>query len=110
MRRWIWIAIALVGCATPYQPKGLRGGYEDYEVERTPGVHFISFEGNLATDDDVVYRYWRQRVNEVCGGKEWQVVASGDRRRIVPIQSPRFVGYVRCGPPEPFKLEPTAPK
>ena len=102
MRRWLVIGIALVGCATPYQPKGLLGGYEDYEVEATPGVHYVSFEGNTSTDDAVVYRYWKQRVREVCGGEEWEVLSFGDRRGIPPIRRPRAEAFVRCGPRAPL--------
>jgi hypothetical protein len=99
MRRWIFIVTALIGCATPYQPKGILGGYEDYEVKGSPGLHFVSFEGTTATDDDVVYRHWRQRAAEICAGKDLQIVSSGDRRGIVPIRRPRVEGFVRCGPP-----------
>jgi hypothetical protein len=101
MRRWLLIVTALIGCATPYQPKGsFLGGYEDYEVKGRPGLHYVSFEGTTATDEDVVYRYWRQRVVEVCEGKDWQVISSGGKKGIVPIRRPRFEGYVRCGPRE----------
>ena len=40
----IGIGLILMGCATPYQPKGFRGGYEEVEVK--PGVYFLTFEGN----------------------------------------------------------------
>lgn len=99
MRRWLFLATALIGCATPYQAKGLRGGYEDFEVKGQPGLHYVSFMGNLATDDAVVYRYWRQRVVEVCGGKDGKIVSSATRRRLVPLRSSRVQGFVRCDPP-----------
>src|SRR5262245_27337264 len=105
MRLWVLIVTALIGCATPYQPMGsLRGGYEDYEVKGRPGLHYVLFEGTTSTDDDVVYRYWRQRVIEVCAGKKEQILSSGGRKGIAPIRRPRYEGYVRCGepgPPEP---------
>ena len=107
MRRWLSIGIALVGCATPYQPKGLRGGYEDYAVEALPGVHYVAFEGSSNTDDAVVYRYWKQRVQEVCGGEAYEIVSFGDRRGILPIRRPKVEAFVRCGPLDP--RDPLAP-
>jgi hypothetical protein len=103
MRRWIFIAIALIGCATPYQPKGLLGGYEDFELKGAPGTHFVSFEGTTATDDEAVYRFWRQRVTEVCEGKDAQILTTASRRGVVPVRRPRMQGYVRCGPPAALK-------
>jgi hypothetical protein len=107
LRGWLFLLTALIGCATPYQPKGLFGGYEDYELKGSPGLYFVSFEGTTATEDEVVYRYWRQRAIEVCAGREWKILTSGARRGVVPVRRPRVNGYVRCGPPDPLKPDVT---
>ena len=110
MRRWLFIAIALIGCATPYQPKGLfLGGYADYEIKARPGVHYVSFEGTTRTDEETVYRYWRQRVDELCAGEKLQILSSGGKRGIAPIRRPRYEGYIRCGAPGPAEPN-VAPK
>jgi hypothetical protein len=52
MVRNAWVvatAAALTACATPYQPKGLSGGYD--EARLGDNVFRVSFEGNAFTSD-----------------------------------------------------------
>ena len=67
----IGISLMLVGCATPYQPKGFRGGYDEVEVK--PGVYFLTFEGNGYTGSGTVMKYWHQRAKELCEQRELEV-------------------------------------
>jgi hypothetical protein len=60
----IAVGMLLVGCSTPYQPKGFGGGYE--EVELKPGVYFLSFRGNGYTSQATVMTYWHRRAKELC--------------------------------------------
>ena len=43
-------ALALAGCATPYQSAGFRGGFN--EVALAPNVYRVSFNGNGFTSSD----------------------------------------------------------
>lgn len=67
MKFGLVIAVFLTACATPYQPKGFTGGYEEAEIQ--PGVYFLEFLGNGYTSLPTVVKYWHQRANEVCAAK-----------------------------------------
>ena len=36
--RGLVLAVALIACVTPYQPRGFQGGYTDFEALRRDGV------------------------------------------------------------------------
>ncbi len=55
-------------CETPYQPRGLSGGYTDFEAQ--PGVHYVAFEARTGTSYPTVRKYWHRRAAEVCGGPD----------------------------------------
>jgi hypothetical protein len=70
------LLLVLSGCVTPYQPKGLTGGYTDFETQ--PGVYYVSFRGNGYTSRDTVIKYWHQRAAEICGGSDrYEIVSQG---------------------------------
>jgi hypothetical protein len=79
MRRVAIVVGALVvsGCATPYQPSGMRGGYEDYRVGA--GAIMVTFDGNGYTSESAVVRMWHRRAAEVCGGPEQYVVLDSEK-------------------------------
>lgn len=113
----IGIGLILVGCATPYQPKGFRGGYEEVEVK--PGVYFLTFEGNRHTSLSTAATYWHQRAKELCAqrGEVADVLnataaneiagavgyspslMSGGIGSINIIRKPAHSGYIRCVSP-----------
>src|SRR6266498_1385348 len=69
-------AIALGGCATPYQPRGFTGGYTNFETQ--PGVYYVSFQGNGYTPRETVIKYWHARAAQVCGGNDrYEIVEHG---------------------------------
>lgn len=53
----------LVGCATPYQPLGLSGGYSDTALNQD--TYAVSFKGNGATSQDQIQRNLLRRCAEV---------------------------------------------
>lgn len=61
--------VLAVGCATPYQANGLRGGYEDYRAG-AGGAVMVTFRGNGYSSEGYVTRMWHRRAAEVCGGPE----------------------------------------
>ena len=58
-------ALALqVGCMTPYQPRGFRGGFREYEVAER--LYRITFEGNAFTSEEYVSKAVMLRAAEFC--------------------------------------------
>jgi hypothetical protein len=53
------LALALAGCATPYQPAGFGGGYR--ESETAPGTWRVVFSGSGATSRETLRTYWLYR-------------------------------------------------
>lgn len=62
------LVMLLTACATPYQARGLRGGYEDHQL--APGVFSISVTGNSYTSADTMRVHVRRRAMELCGGAD----------------------------------------
>ena len=92
----------MVGCATPYQPKGPTGGYEEVEIE--PGVFFLEYLGNGYTSLPKIVGYWHQRARELCspkgmvpkildrkGGREVRSVSEG-----TAVAKPYYSGHIKC--------------
>jgi hypothetical protein len=71
------MAVTLVGCGTPYQANGLRGGYEDYRAG-AGGAVMVTFNGNGHTSQGAVTRMWHRRAAEVCGGPDKYVVLESE--------------------------------
>ncbi|TAK84194.1 MAG: hypothetical protein EPO20_15080 [Betaproteobacteria bacterium] len=71
-------AFTLAGCATPYQSKGLAGGYGDSRID--VDTFRITFTGNGYTDTTTVENYFLFRAAEVAkaNGFDWFMV--GDDR------------------------------
>jgi hypothetical protein len=98
---------ACLSCATPYQPKGFRGGYTDFEPQS--GIYFVSFRGNGFTSRDTVIRYWHQRCSEICDGRDaYEIVSydpattqhiSGTDGQINTVHKSSVEGYIRCRKP-----------
>ena len=107
--RWIAGAalVATMGCATPYQPAGYRGGYEDFQIPGRPGVIYLSFSGNGFTSRARVTQLWYQRAQELCPGgydvleseadTSRDIVASGGQ--VNTVARARMEGYIRCTEP-----------
>lgn len=53
----------LVACATPYQSRGLAGGFTDEQLGEN--VFAVSFQGNGNTSGDMVWNYWIYRCAEL---------------------------------------------
>lgn len=60
----IIIALILIGCATPYQQKGIRGGYSDQPMGE--GQFFVTVEGNGYTSKSTTIMYLNRRAMELC--------------------------------------------
>src|SRR5580693_3721275 len=72
------LTLALTGCATPYQQKGLGGGYADTRIDSDTAI--VSFRGNGFTDRDKVQAYLLRRCAEVtlAGGYDYFIIVNGD--------------------------------
>ena len=72
----ILVVVAAAGCATPYQEKGYRGGYEDYRAGAN--AHFVRYTGNGYTGKGTILQYWHRRAAEICGGEgRYEVLSMG---------------------------------
>ncbi len=69
---------ALSACATPYQAKGLRGGYSDTRVDSNTVM--VAYRGNAYTDRQTVQSYLLYRSAQVTvgDGYDYFVLTSGD--------------------------------
>ncbi|MGD0405690.1 MAG: hypothetical protein ABSB10_03470 [Candidatus Bathyarchaeia archaeon] len=64
----VGLTLALVsGCATPYQPKGFRGGYTDTHIK--DNIYFVEFSGNAYIDTTTAVKYMHRRAKELCQEK-----------------------------------------
>lgn len=71
------VAVALIGCSTPYQSYGLRGGFE--ETQLAPNAWRVSFTGNGFTGSEEAQNYVLLRSAELAlaTGYSYFGVASG---------------------------------
>ena len=96
--------LGLLGCSTPYQAKGFRGGYSSFETQ--PGVYYVSFQGNAFTSRETVVQYWHQRTAEICGGRDrYETIqhsasteqdVQGTAAGVHTTTKHRAEGYIRC--------------
>jgi SAM-dependent methyltransferase len=109
------LALTTSGCATPYQPHGLRGGFSNVEVR--PGLHYVAFDANALLAPSTVLAYWHRRAAEICGGTENYAVLSQEELAsehvapAVPATHWRVAGvegYIRCK--LPAMVHPSSPQ
>ena len=113
MKRKIPLLILLLifgSCATPYQPQGFSGGYEDTHIK--DNVYFVEFNSNAYTSFTVTAKYFHRRAKEVCeenGYKDYRIVNEKDISGMwgtasygggggsISVQpKPGSAGYVEC--------------
>lgn len=63
MKYLIISTFLLAGCATPYQPLGARGGYEETKI--TDDIYIVSFHGNAYTRPQQAMTYCLYRAAEL---------------------------------------------
>lgn len=70
MKTWVSVSVVLAtlyvlvaGCATPYQPSGIRGGYNDRFLG--DDRFFIKIEGNAFLTPDMAEEYFFRRAQEL---------------------------------------------
>ena len=76
------VAVLLSGCATPYKPDGLMGGFSERQLGQD--VFVVSFQGNGYTRDQRARDFLLLRCAEVTlshGGKYFRLVGSGSDSR-----------------------------
>lgn len=56
--------ILLAACATPYQAKGVRGGYQDEPLG--DGTYLVTVNVNGYTSSATAFKYFERRAHEVC--------------------------------------------
>lgn len=81
----IVLAVAwLAGCATPYAPAGLTGGFREQRLAVNSWK--ISFNGNGYTSEDMVVKFWLNRCAEltVRNGYRYFALAPAPSRSALP--------------------------
>ncbi len=58
------LAIFLSGCATPYQPTGMTGGFRELQLKED--IWRIGFSGNGYTTHETAQTYWLYRCSELA--------------------------------------------
>ena len=81
----------LLGCATAYQPKGWRGGYEDQQL--TADTYLVTFSANMYTTTQTVQEYLLYRCAQLTvekGGDYFlQIDETTDLRNTTLVQISR---------------------
>lgn len=67
------VILSLSGCATPYQPQGLTGGFSETRLDDT--TYQIRFSGNGNTSSDKVWYYWIYRCAELTKSRGYTAFA-----------------------------------
>lgn len=86
------LVLALGGCASPYGPQGLTGGFQEEKLG--PNVYRIAYNGNGYTSEDQVVSYWLYRCAELTlqnGYSYFGMVPDGGR----PISRRNDAGGLR---------------
>ena len=100
------LGATLGGCATPYQPNGIRGGYKDTHLH--DNVYYVAFGGNAWIDKGTAVQYFHRRAKELCTEKgfanyrvlkesdssQWQAV--GGYGTASSYEKPVWGGEVEC--------------
>ena len=74
------ICLAMSGCATSYQSKGLTGGFSSFKIDEA--VYQVNFRGNGYTSPTKAYEYALLRSAEICladGYRYFAVVDQAER-------------------------------
>ena len=57
------LPVALAGCATSYQSRGLTGGYSDRRIDDS--AYVVTFRGKGGASRDRIYEFWLYRCSEL---------------------------------------------
>ncbi len=99
-RRFLMVLMVLflVGCTTPYQPRGYTGGYSEAEIE--PNVFFLEYLGNAHTGLPTIVSYWHRRANELCKSRNMGLTIldrkGGREFRDDSAAKPYYSGHIKC--------------
>ncbi len=66
----VLILVTLSGCATPYQPMGWKGGYE--ETPAGDNKYIVEFRGNAHVGKTQARNYALRRAGELCVEKGYR--------------------------------------
>jgi hypothetical protein len=99
---FVLFVLLAAACATPYQPKGVRGGYEETQLDRN--VFRVSFESNAHVGATTTSDYALLRSSEVAlehGFPFFTIVSSEAGARVVGNKSytgtePSAVNTIAC--------------
>jgi hypothetical protein len=102
----VLVGVTLLGCATPYQRRGVLGGYEDESIG--PGQWLVTVQVNGYTSRGTATRYAYRRARELCGRGGFVELSQGqygssfvyvNRGTIWAGTKPEVVLAVQCNEP-----------
>jgi hypothetical protein len=104
MYRLSMLLILLAGCATPYGPKSLMGGYTDFTV--SADTFGVTVDGNAYTDRATLMQHFHRRARELCDGEyEFKTDIATDSQLVLTksymgnVDRHSITGYVTCKVP-----------
>ena len=91
----IIVAFVLVACATPYEKRGFKGGYEDSLVDAN--IFYVQVAANSFTSHDTTLQYFHRRAKELCieqGYQDSRILDKQDKSVFLPLDDNKTSGYV----------------
>lgn len=89
------LLILLINCSTPYQPKGMLGGYTEEKI--MTNMYKVEFRGNQHTKPELIQKYLLYRCAELTKENDFEYFAVISEER-------HFDEFVsRQETPQPFK-------
>lgn len=80
------VAFVLAGCATPYQSKGLIGGFTDTKIDNA--TWRVRFDGNGYAKQEMVWNYWIYRCAELTLAQGYAGMAIETQKAKAPPAAP----------------------
>lgn len=71
----VLFVLAVAGCATPYQPYGMGGGYGQYKVNDS--AYVVTFSGNGYASRERVYYFWLYRCAQLTKARGYELFVIG---------------------------------
>lgn len=80
------VTFVLAGCATPYQSKGLTGGFTDTKIDDV--TWRVRFDGNGYAKQEMVWNYWIYRCAELTLAQGYAGMAIETKKAATPPVAP----------------------
>jgi hypothetical protein len=104
-------ALAIGGCATPYKPYGIGGGYGEYKINDS--TYVVSFAGNGNASRERVYYFWLYRCAQLTKASGYELFMIGPAMKPAVMtdigESAQPAVYFSSDPARPIRVRGSAP-